>query len=70
MKGLNIFADMPRLYRLHIADGHFTDKTLEHLSGMPALTWLELTSDFAFSTKAIKNFQQKNPNVTELRLMP
>ena len=69
-EGLKYIADLPKLYRLNIKDGHFTDKVLEYLDGMTALTWLELTSDFAFSNKAIKNFQNRNPNIERLQLMP
>ncbi|MBN1974168.1 MAG: hypothetical protein JW787_11050 [Sedimentisphaerales bacterium] len=68
--GIKHIAGLSNLNRLMIKDGHFTDKSLEYLSGMPALTWLELTSDFAFSNKAIKNFQAKNPNIEHLLLIP
>ena len=69
-EGLKYLAVLPKLNRLIIKDGHFTDKALEYLSGMPTLTWLELTSDFAFSNKGIKSFQTKNPNVERLQLVP
>ncbi len=68
--GIKQLASLPNLYRLVIKDGHFTDKALEYLSGMPALNNLELTSDFAFSNKAIESFQTKNPNIEHLELIP
>ena len=69
-EGVKQLASLPKLDRLMIKDGHFTDKSLEYLSGMPALNWLELTSDFAFGNKTIANFQAKNPNVEHLQLIP
>ncbi|MBN2590117.1 MAG: hypothetical protein JXA96_09655 [Sedimentisphaerales bacterium] len=69
-EGLKYIIDKPKLNRIFIKDGHFTDKALEYLSGMPTLSWLELTSDFAFSNKAIKNFQANNPNIVHFQLMP
>jgi Leucine-rich repeat (LRR) protein len=69
-QALKYLRNMHKLNRLYIKDGHFTDKALDYLDGLPALSWLELTSDFAFSTKAIQDFQQKNPKVTKLQLMP
>ena len=69
-EALKHLASMDRLYRLYIKDGHFTDKALDYLDELPSLSWLELTSDFAFSTKAIRDFQKKNPNVTKLRFIP
>jgi hypothetical protein len=68
--GIKHLASLPKLGRLVIKDGHFTDKALEYLSGMPDLRDLELTSDFAFSNKAITNFQTKNPNIENLKLIP
>jgi hypothetical protein len=64
IKGLT---DLKQLYLINIA-GHFTDKSLEYLSGMPALRSLTLTSDIALSSKAIRTFKQKNPNVTDLQI--
>jgi hypothetical protein len=69
-QALKYLRNMHKLNRLYIKDGHFTDKALDYLDGLPALSWLELTSDFAFSTKAIRDFQRKNPKVTRLQLMP
>ncbi len=69
-EGLKYLVNMNGLYRLHIKDGHFTDKALGYLDDLPSLSWLELTSDFAFSSKTIRDFQQKNPNITRLRLIP
>ena len=68
--GIKQLSGLPKLYRLMIKDGHFTDKSLDYLSGMPALIWLELTSDFAFSNKTIDNFQKKNPKIEHLVLIP
>jgi hypothetical protein len=67
---LKYLTDMQRLYKINIRDGHFTDKALNYLIDLPSLSWLELTSDFAFSPKAINDFKQNNPNITTLRLMP
>jgi hypothetical protein len=47
-----------------------TNKALDYLDGLPTLSWLELTSDFAFTIKAIRDFQQKNPKATRLQFMP
>jgi Leucine-rich repeat (LRR) protein len=69
-ESLKYFNDMPKLYSLHITDGHFTDKGLDYLSGMPALNTLELTSDVVFSAKAVRNFKSKNPNIEQLQLKP
>jgi len=69
-EGLKYLVNMNGLYRLYIKDGHFTDKALGYLDDLPSLSWLELTSDFAFSSKTIRDFQQKNPNITRLRLIP
>jgi hypothetical protein len=69
-KSINSLTGSKELFALTIMDGHFTDKALEYLSGMQNLYLLELTSDFAFSSKAIRSFKQKNPNVKNLRLMP
>lgn len=63
-------AGMHKLNRLCIKDGHFTDKALDYLDGLPSLTWLELTSDYAFSNQAIRDFQRKNPNIAKLQLTP
>ena len=67
---LRYLTNMQRLYELNIRDGHFTDKALDYLDSLPSLTRLELTSDYAFSNKAIRDFQRKNPNITKLQLMP
>lgn len=67
---LKYLTNMKRLYEINIRDGHFTDKALNYLVGLPSLSRLELTSDFAFSSKAIRDFQRKNPNITTLRLIP
>ena len=69
-KGIKYLADLPKLNRLMIMDGHFTDKSLEYLSNLPTLTSLQLTSDYAFSAKAIKNLQAKNPYIGNLQLIP
>lgn len=69
-QALKYLTDLHKLNRLYIKDGHFTDKALDYLVDLPSLSWLELTSDFAFSTKAIREFQQKNPKVTRLQLIP
>jgi internalin A len=69
-EALKYMARMHKLNRLYVKDGHFTDKALDYLNGLPALYWLELTSDYAFSTKAIRDFQRKNPHVTRLQLIP
>jgi internalin A len=69
-RGIKYLTGLKKLSDLRIKDGHFTDKAMEYLSGMPALYWLELTSDFTFNAKAIKNFQAKNPNIEQLRLIP
>lgn len=69
-EALKYTSGMHKLNRLYIKDGHFTDRALEYLNDLPALSWLELTSDYAFSTKAIRDFKQKNPNVTRLLLIP
>ncbi len=63
-------SNMDKLNRLYIKDGCFTDKALDYLDEMPSLTTLELTSDDAFSNRAIREFQQKNPDITRLILMP
>jgi internalin A len=68
--GVKYLTGLEKLDRLYIKDGHFTDKALEYLNGMPSLEWLELTSDVAFSNKGIKNFQAKNPKVEQLQLIP
>jgi len=67
---LKYMAGMQKLNRLYIKDGHFTDKALDYLVDLPALTWLELTSDYAFSNQAIRDFQRMNPNITRLQLIP
>jgi Leucine-rich repeat (LRR) protein len=69
-QALKYLRNMHKLKRLYIKDGHFTDKALDYLGGLPALSWLELTSDFAFSNNAIRDFQRKNPEITRLKLMP
>ena len=69
-QALKYLRNMHKLNRLYIKDGHFTDKALDYLVDLPTLSWLELTSDFAFSTKAIRNFKQMNPNITRLQLIP
>lgn len=69
-EALNYMAGMHKLNRLCIKDGHFTDKALDYLDGLPSLTWLELTSDYAFSNQAIRDFQRKNPNIAKLQLTP
>jgi Leucine-rich repeat (LRR) protein len=69
-QALKYLRNMHKLNRLYIKDGHFTDKALDYLDGLPALSWLELTSDFAFSDNAIRDFRRKNPMVTRLQLMP
>jgi beta-lactamase regulating signal transducer with metallopeptidase domain/Leucine-rich repeat (LRR) protein len=69
-EALKCLAGLNKIDRLIIRDGHFTDKALEYLSGMPALNSLELTSDIAFSKKAIANFQAKNPKIERIQLMP
>ena len=69
-QALKYLRNMHKLNRLCIKDGHFTDKALDYLVDLPSLSRLELTSDFAFSTKAIRDFQQHNPNITRLRLIP
>ncbi|MBN2588988.1 MAG: sigma-70 family RNA polymerase sigma factor [Sedimentisphaerales bacterium] len=69
-KGIQCLADLSKLNRLTIMDGHFTDKSLDYLSNLPALTSLELTSDYAFSLKAIKNLQVKNPYIDNLKIIP
>ena len=69
-QALKYLRNMHKLNRLIIKDGHFTDKALDYLDDLPSLIWLELTSDYAFSTKAINDFRQKNPNITELQLIP
>ena len=69
-ESLKYFADMSKLYRLHIADGHFTDKALEYLAGVPALSKLDLTSNVPFSARAVRNFQAKHPNIEQLQLKP
>jgi len=69
-EALKYMAGMHKLNRLYIKDGHFTDKALDYLVDMRSLSWLELTSDFAFSTKAIRDFRQKKPKITRLQLIP
>ena len=69
-EALQHLKDMQKLNRLYIKDGHFTDKALDYLDNLPLLTWIELTSDYAFSNRAIREFRQKNPDVTKLNLMP
>jgi len=69
-QALKYLKNMHKLNRLIIKDGHFTDKALDYLDDLPSLSRLELTSDFAFSTKAIREFQQNNPKVTRLQLIP
>lgn len=69
-QALKYLTDMHKLNRLYIKDGHFTDKALDYLVDLPSLSWLELTSDFAFSTKAIRDFRQKNPKITKIQLIP
>jgi len=69
-QGLKYLRNMHKLNRLYIKDGHFTDKAFDYLVDLPSLSWLELTSDFAFSTKAIRNFKQKNPKIIRLQLIP
>jgi len=68
--GLKHLANMQKLYRLQIMDGHFSDRALQYLENLPSLYWLELTSDNAFSKRAIKRFKEKNPNLTQLQLVP
>ena len=69
-EALKYVAGMHKLGRLCIKDGHFTDKSLDYLDGLLSLSSLELTSDYAFSNKAIQDFQRKNPNITRLQLIP
>jgi hypothetical protein len=69
-QALKYLRNMHKLNRLRIKDGHFTDKALDYLVDLPSLSWLELTSDFAFSNNAIRDFQRKNPEITRLKLMP
>lgn len=69
-QALKYLINMHKLNRLCIKDGHFTDKALDYLADLPSLSWLELTSDFAFSKKAIRDFRQKNPKITRLQLIP
>jgi hypothetical protein len=69
-QALKYLKNMHKLNRLYIKDGHFTDRALDYLDGMSSLTWLELTSDYALSNQAIRDFRQKNPNITKLQLMP
>ena len=69
-QALKYLSNMHKLNRLYIKDGHFTDKALDYLVDLPSLSWVELTSDFAFSTKAIRNFQLRSPNITRLQLIP
>jgi len=68
--GLKHLANMQKLYRLRIHDGHFSDRALQYLENLPSLYWLELTSDNAFSKRAIRRFKEKNPNLTRLQLVP
>ena len=68
-ESIKCLTDLKQLYSINIA-GHFTDKSLEYLSGMSALRSLTLTSDTALSSKAIRTFKQKNPNVTDLQIRP
>ena len=67
--GLVHLQGMDRLWRLHIKDGHFTDKALDILAELVSLEWLELTSDTAFSNAAIEAFKAKK-NLQVLKLMP
>jgi internalin A len=67
---LKHLTNMQRLYELNIRDGHFTDGALDYLDGLPSLSRLELTSDYAFSNQAIRDFQKKYPNITRLQLIP
>ena len=69
-EALKYLVNMNKINRLHIKDGHFTDKALDYLEGLPSLTWLELTSDYAISSKAIRDFQSKKPNIDHLVLIP
>ncbi len=69
-EGIKYLAGLKNLSDIRIKDGHFTDKSLEYLSDMTTIYFLELTSDYAFSNKAIKNFQAKNPNIGHLQLVP
>jgi hypothetical protein len=68
--GLKYLANMQKLYRLRIHDGHFGDRALQYLENLPSLRWLELTSDNAFSNRAIRRFKEKNSNLEQLRLVP
>ncbi|MBN2181815.1 MAG: hypothetical protein JW715_07855 [Sedimentisphaerales bacterium] len=69
-EALKYVTNMHKLNRLYIKDGHFTDRALDYLNGLPSLSRIELTSDYAFSVRAIQDFQRKNPNVKTLRLVP
>ncbi|NVM56728.1 MAG: hypothetical protein HWN51_01215 [Desulfobacterales bacterium] len=68
--GLKHLANMQKLYRLRIHDGHFSDRALQYLENLPSLCWLELTSDNAFSKRAIRRFKEKNSNLEQLQLVP
>ncbi len=63
-------SNMDKLNRLYIKDGHFTDKALDYLDDLTLLTRIELTSDYAFSNQAVREFKRKNPDVTRLQLIP
>ena len=68
--GLEYLKNMDHLWRLRINDGHFTDKSLDILAELDGLEWIELTSDTAFSNKAIDAFKAKKKNLQVLKLMP
>jgi hypothetical protein len=61
---------LKKLSSIFIMTGHITDKSLEYLAELPSLRRIELTSDVAFSAKAVRNLKAKNPNIEQLQLKP
>ena len=69
-EGLKHLVGKKKLTWLTIADGYFTDNALKTLAAMEALETVKLSSDTAFSNKAIDELKAKKKNWVRLDLKP
>ncbi len=67
--GLAYLANMKKLNLLTLS-GDITDKGLRHIEGLKRLTFLDITSEGAFSKAALHHLRSKLPNLQILRVVP
>jgi hypothetical protein len=61
--GIKYLSNLKKLWYIRIENANVTEKSLDYLFDMPALSYLEIKPDQAVDKKAIKNFREVVPVV-------